>query len=101
MAERLPQIKGRGFCCLPSIHLCVSVVSLSTAGRAEILLSAKAHNCTIKNTDAWRIKYVLRAVTLAGDVYSYWLCNRKTLLIAVISGALGGMSQVLIRYLCS
>lgn len=42
------------------------------------------------------MKYVLRTAALAGDVYSYWLCNRETLLIAVISGALGGMSQVLI-----
>lgn len=69
---------------LSSYHLsiCVSVVSLSTAGRTELLLLAKAHSCTVKNKniDARRIKSVLRAVTFAEDVYSYWLCTRETLL---------------------
>lgn len=74
---------------LAFIYLCVSVVSLSTAGRAELLLLAKVHSCTVENEniDAWRVKCVVRAVTFAGDVYSYWLCNREASLIAALSGA--------------
>ena len=45
---------------------------LSAAGRAELLLSAKACSCAVENAsaDAQGVSCVLRAVTSTGDVLS-------------------------------